>query len=89
VGDRSLVPSRLEDPDFVAGATYASDTVGRLRRALGGGETPSSTTGNGRAYPPAPLIQSNDSTVTRKVVAPAVTRTSKYDRPNRGTVPTT
>ena len=35
VGERSFLPSRLEDPDLVAGATYSIDTVRRLRRALG------------------------------------------------------
>ena len=34
-GERAFVPSRLEDPDLVAGATYSIDTVRRLRRALG------------------------------------------------------
>jgi nicotinate-nucleotide adenylyltransferase len=34
-GEPSFVPSRLEDPDLVAGATYSIDTVRRLRRALG------------------------------------------------------
>lgn len=34
-GESSFVPSRLEDPDFVAGVTYSIDTVRRLRRALG------------------------------------------------------
>jgi nicotinate-nucleotide adenylyltransferase len=34
-GERSFVPSRLEDPDLVAGATYSIDTVRRLRRVLG------------------------------------------------------
>jgi nicotinate-nucleotide adenylyltransferase len=34
-GERSFVPSRLEDPDLVAGATYSIDTVRRVRRALG------------------------------------------------------
>ena len=34
-GERSFVPSKLEDPDLVAGATYSIDTVRRVRRALG------------------------------------------------------
>jgi nicotinate-nucleotide adenylyltransferase len=34
-GERAFVPSRLEDPELVAGATYSIDTVRRLRRALG------------------------------------------------------
>jgi len=34
-GERTFVPSRLEDPDLVDGATYSIDTVRRLRRALG------------------------------------------------------
>src|SRR2546428_11966704 len=34
-GERSFGPSRLEDPDLVAGATYSIDTARRPRRALG------------------------------------------------------
>jgi nicotinate-nucleotide adenylyltransferase len=33
-GERSFVPSRLEDPDLVADATYSIDTVRRLRHVL-------------------------------------------------------
>jgi len=33
-GERAFVPSRLDDPDLVTGATYSIDTVRRLRRAL-------------------------------------------------------
>jgi nicotinate-nucleotide adenylyltransferase len=61
-GERSFVPSRLEDPDLVAGATYSIDTVRRVRRALGPsdrlffliGATRSSTSRRGAARTSSP-----------------------------------
>src|SRR5207245_9097230 len=39
-GERPFVPSRLEDPDLVAGAPYSIDPGRRLRRALGPSDRP-------------------------------------------------